>query len=82
MTSPIPRLKQATTATVEIAQGWMLSLAVIFAEYISLFRHHKVPMTVITLFTLYSWAVGVFHLKDFVDLVLYAFTNLSGLFGL
>lgn len=81
MTSPVPHLKRATAATVEIAAGWMLSLSVIFAEYISLFRDHRLPMIVITLFTLYSWAMGVFHLKDFVDLVVYAFTNLSGLFG-
>lgn len=69
MKSPVEHLKNATSATVEITAGWMLSLSVIFAEYLCLLKDHKGPMIVITLFTLYSWAMGVFHLKDFVDII-------------
>ena len=69
MNSPVPHIKKAGSATVDMARDWTLSIGVIFAEYIQLLKDHKGPMIVITLFTLYSWAMGVFHLKDFVDII-------------
>ena len=69
MKTPVEHIKTATAATVELAASWKNSLAVIFAEYIELFEDHFWPMLIITLFTLYSYAMGVFHLKDFVDII-------------